>query len=126
MSHAFPENKTTPLLSGATYDTFLRATLYVLPGIGAFYFALAQIWGFPAATQVLGTIAALETLLGVIIGISKKSYKESDAPYDGAVIVDTTGGTEKWSFEPGIPLSELPRMDSVTLKVLNVDETNSQ
>ena len=45
-----------------------------LPALGAFYFALSQIWGLPYGEQIVGTIAALDTLLGVLLGISTYNY----------------------------------------------------
>ena len=45
-----------------------------LPALGAFYFALSQIWGLPYGEQIVGTIAALDTFLGVLLGISTYNY----------------------------------------------------
>ena len=45
-----------------------------LPALGAFYFAISQIWGLPYGEQIVGTIAALDTLLGVLLGISTYNY----------------------------------------------------
>ena len=36
-----------------------------LPAIGTLYFTLAQIWGFPYAEQVVGSIAAVTTCIGI-------------------------------------------------------------
>lgn len=50
-----------------------------LPALGTFYFALAQIWNLPYAEQVVGTIAAITTLLGTLLGISSYYYyKDSE------------------------------------------------
>ena len=50
-----------------------------LPALGAFYFALSQIWGLPYGEQIVGTIAALDTLLGVLLGISTYNYYKGTA-----------------------------------------------
>ena len=47
-----------------------------MPAFGTFYYMLADTWGFNHVTQVLGTISALETFLGVCLGISSTNYKE--------------------------------------------------
>ena len=47
-----------------------------LPALGTLYFALAGIWGFPYAEQVVGTITAVDTFLGVILGISTAQYNK--------------------------------------------------
>ncbi|MBQ2396430.1 MAG: phage holin [Bacteroidales bacterium] len=51
--------------------------MYVLPAIGTLYFALAGIWGFPYGEEVVGTIAAVDTFLGVILGISTAQYNKN-------------------------------------------------
>ena len=45
-----------------------------LPALGAFYFALASIWGFPYAEQIVGTIAALTAFGDALLGISSIQY----------------------------------------------------
>lgn len=72
-----------PLLGDSAYDWLKKSTTVVLPAIGALYFALAQIWNLPRAEEVVGSIAALNAFLGVILGISTKSYNQSDTKYDG-------------------------------------------
>lgn len=72
-------------LSNRSYDLIRSAAQYWLPAIGTLYFALAAIWHFGYAEQVVGSIAALVTFLGVIMGLSKKAY-DSSVQYDGAVV----------------------------------------
>ena len=50
--------------------------MVVLPAIGTLYFALAGIWGFPYAEEIVGTITAVDTFLGVVLGISSVQYKK--------------------------------------------------
>ena len=45
-----------------------------LPALGALYFALAQIWGFPYGEQVVGTLAALTAFGDALLGISSIQY----------------------------------------------------
>ena len=61
-------------MSNRTYDVLKYIAQIVLPAIGTLYFALASIWGFPYAEQVVGTITALDTFLGVILKVSSDSY----------------------------------------------------
>lgn len=82
-------------LGNNTYDILRQVTQYWLPALATLYFTLAGIWGFPFGEQVIGTIAALEVFLGVILGISKSSWKNegnqitpSDQGYDGALVAD--------------------------------------
>jgi hypothetical protein len=59
------------------YDVLKYVAQVVLPAAGTLYFALAGIWGFPYGEQIVGTITAVDTFLGVLLGISSsKFYKE--------------------------------------------------
>lgn len=61
------------------YDKLKWIAQILLPAIGTLYFAIAQIWGFPFAEQIVGTITALDCFLGAILGISTAVYnKEHD------------------------------------------------
>ena len=66
------------MLSNKVYDVLKWITMIVLPAISALYFGLAQIWGFPYAEQIVGTIAVLCTFLGAILGISSAQYKKEN------------------------------------------------
>lgn len=63
-------------LKNKTYDILKWIALYLLPALGTLYFALSGIWGFPYGEQVVGTITAADTFLGVLLGISSASYKK--------------------------------------------------
>jgi len=41
---------------------------------GTLYFALAQIWKLPYGEEIVGTITAIDTFLGVILEISTNEY----------------------------------------------------
>lgn len=61
------------------YDALKWIAQILIPALGTLYFALAGIWGFPYAEQVVGTLTAIDTFLGVILGISSsKYYKENE------------------------------------------------
>lgn len=61
-------------LSNKTYDILKWIATYLLPAMGTLYFALASIWGFPYGEQIVGTVTAVDTFLGVILGISTAKY----------------------------------------------------
>lgn len=63
-------------MSNKMYDVLKWIAMVVLPAIGTLYFALASIWGFPYAEQIGGTITAVVTFLGVVLGISSAQYKK--------------------------------------------------
>ncbi len=64
-------------MSNKTYDVLKWVAQYLLPALGTLYFALAGIWGFPYGEQIVGTITAIDTFLGVILGISSANYGET-------------------------------------------------
>ncbi len=63
-------------MSNKTYDTLKWIAQYLLPAAGTLYFALACIWGLPCGEQVVGTITAVDTFLGVLLGISAANYNK--------------------------------------------------
>ena len=60
------------------YDVLKWIAMYFLPAIGTLYFTLAGIWNLPYGEQVVGTITAADTFLGVLLGISNAQYKKSN------------------------------------------------
>lgn len=65
-------------MSNKVYDVLKWIAMYFLPAIGTLYFALSGIWNLPYGEQVVGTITAVDTFLGVILGISTSQYKKSN------------------------------------------------
>ena len=64
------------MLSNKAYDTLKWIAMYLLPALGTLYFALAGIWSFPYGEEVVGTITAVDTFLGVLLGISTAQYNK--------------------------------------------------
>lgn len=109
---------TYPLLSNRSYDILKRIVTVVLPGLGALYFALAQIWGLPMADQVVGTISAVNVFLGVVLGISTKAYNNSDVRFDGEVdVVEENDGKKTFVLALYNEPDQLQSMDEVRFKV---------
>lgn len=65
-------------MSNELYDILKWIAQYLLPALGTLYFALAGIWGLPYGEQIVGTITAVDTFLGVLLGISKAQYLKGD------------------------------------------------
>ena len=61
-------------MSNKMYDVLKYIALILLPALGALYFALAKIWGFPYATEIVGTISAVDAFLGALLQISTNKY----------------------------------------------------
>ena len=69
-------------LSNKAYDVLKYIALILLPALGTLYFALAKIWGLPYATEIVGTIAAVDTFLGALLQISTDQYNKEQQPPD--------------------------------------------
>lgn len=71
------------VLNSNVYDILKWLVQIVLPAIGTCYAALAVLWGFPYAEQVVGSISAICVLLGACLRISNSNYDG-----DGVLTVD--------------------------------------
>lgn len=74
------------LFTGKTYDFVKNLVLIWIPAISTFYFSLGAIWGLPAVDEVVKTLAAVAAFLGALVGLSKRSYDNSDEKYDGELV----------------------------------------
>lgn len=91
-----------PLISNKVYDILKPLTTIFLPGAGAMYFTLSNIWGWPASEQVVGSIAAINVFLGLFLGISSKAYNSSESSdtkvYAGSLDYSSVDGQKVVSF----------------------------
>lgn len=76
-------------LSERSYDFFKNAAQLYIPALAVLYAALAGIWSFPDAVQVVGSLAAIDTFLGVVLKISSVSYNAAGGTADGSLQVDS-------------------------------------
>lgn len=63
-------------MTNKTYDNLKLLAQIVLPAVATLYFALANIWGLPYASEVEGTIVAIDTCLGTLLHISTTQYNK--------------------------------------------------
>lgn len=68
----FPDMKFK--LSNKAYDILKTVCTIILPALATFYATLSGIWGLPFAEEIVGTITAVDLLIGAIIGISSANY----------------------------------------------------
>lgn len=61
-------------MSNKLYDVLKWIAMYLLPALGTLYFALSGIWGLPYGEEIVGTLTAIDTFLGVLLGISTANY----------------------------------------------------
>ena len=65
-------------ISNKVYDVLKWIAQYLLPALGALYFAFSTIWGLPYGEQVVGTITAIDAFLGAILGLSSATYYKNE------------------------------------------------
>ena len=65
-------------MNNKVYNVLKWIALVVLPAIATLYFALATIWNLPYSEQIVGTITAVDTFLGAILGISNYNYNKAN------------------------------------------------
>lgn len=63
-------------MTNKVYDILKYIAQIILPALGTLYFALAGIWHFPYGEEVVGTITAVDTFLGVVLGLSSAKYNK--------------------------------------------------
>lgn len=63
-------------MSNKTYDILKKIAMYVLPALATFVITVFKIWGIPYGEQIGATITAIDTALGVILGISSANYNK--------------------------------------------------
>ena len=118
---ATPAASGKSLINNTQYDFLKALAQYVLPAAGVLYFALSGLWGFPHPTEVVGTITAVDTFLGVILGVLKSQYTNSGAGLDGTLSLDASNPNAVVLNHLAIdtPGNVIAGQDTVTLKVNN-------
>lgn len=112
------------LLSNRTYDVLKPVATTVLPALQGLYVTLSALWGWGLEREISGTIAALNIFLGVLVGLSGRSYNKSDAKYSGVIQLEDDPANER--VNAGFALTEanpkdLLKKDEIILKVLPKD-----
>lgn len=63
-------------LQNSTYDVLKYIAMIFLPALGTFYFAIAKIWQLPYATEIVGTLSAIDAFMGALLQISTNQYNK--------------------------------------------------
>lgn len=113
-------NPSTTVLPNKAYDRLKPTVEVILPGAGALYFSIAQIWGLPAAEEVVGTIAAVAVFLGLLLNVSSRAYNNSDAKYDGTLAVEASDTSLIHQLELDTPPEQLQKQKDLVLRVHKV------
>ena len=63
-------------LPNKLYDALKWIALIFIPALATLYFALAGIWHLPYGEQIVGTLTAIDTFIGALLGISTLNYNK--------------------------------------------------
>lgn len=100
-------------LTNNVYDALKWIAQILLPAAATLYFALAKVWGLPYATEVVGTIAAVDTFLGAVLGLSSASYTG-----EGTLQIDTSDPEKDlYRLVYDGDVNELTDKEKVTFKI---------
>ena len=62
--------------NGKVYDILKEIALKLLPALELLVLSIFKIWNLPYGSEIAATIAAIDTALGILLGISSKKYNE--------------------------------------------------
>lgn len=111
-------SNTTPLLTNRLYNAGKFVALVLLPAAATLWLVVAGIWHFGNGEEVAGTITAIDTFLGALLGLATKQYNNSDVKYAGTLAVRNgeDGSTlHLGSIDPDKVLTQ----DEVTFKMVH-------
>jgi hypothetical protein len=112
-----------PFLTDTMYNRLKWVAQIGLPALGTLYFTLSKIWGLPSAEEVVGTIVAVDTFLGLLLGLSTSNYNKSEARFDGIINVteDLANNKKVFNLELKSNPEELENKDTVVFKVTSLE-----
>lgn len=99
-------------LNKKVYDALKWIAQYLLPAIGTLYFGIGRIWGFPFSSEITGTIMAIDSFLGILLGISSYSYEG-----DGVLHISKSADKDNYLIEVNCPLETLANNQTFMLRV---------
>lgn len=70
-------------MSNKTYDTIKFIALLIAPAV-VFVAALVDIWGIPYGSQIVATLAAIDTFTGAIVAILAANYHKNNDEAENA------------------------------------------
>lgn len=71
------------VFKGKLYDVLKYVAMIVLPGLAGFVITFFNIWEISYANQIAASITAINAFLGVLLGLSTRTYNNDQANFDG-------------------------------------------
>lgn len=104
------------------YDKLKFVAQILLPALGTLYLTVAGIWSVPAADQVVSTIVAVDTFLGVLLGITTAQYNKGVDDQGALHVTPSPTGAKTFTLELGSDPEKLEEKNEVRLKVKTPDK----
>jgi Putative phage holin Dp-1 len=105
-------------INAGLYNIMKSIALIWLPALTTAYFAIASIWGIPDTTNVIGTITAIDTFLGVALRLTP-------TPVDGHIEVNPQTSELTDLHLTDKTVSDIASQGVVTLQVHDTTKTSS-
>lgn len=84
-------------MSNKTFDVLAYVQRIILPALATLIATLGQIWHWDAPVeQIVLTITAVDTFMGVVLRISSNNYFKGDEPLDWEGIEAELDHEDKW------------------------------
>jgi hypothetical protein len=106
--------------SNRLYDSLKYSAQIFLPALATLYFGLSQIWGLPYGAEVVGTITAVNTFLGVLLRINSVAYNNSDERFDGVIEVYEDDTSKSFNLKLNDDPYDLDTKDEVLFRVNDI------
>lgn len=96
------------------------AAQYWIPALGTLLFTLGSIWDWSSTGNIVGSLMAFDTFLGVLLGYqTRRSASSALGHFDGEIVINTADPQKDlYTLDFGENLAGLPDKDTVTLKVV--------
>jgi hypothetical protein len=120
-SSAVPGKK--PLLSDSVYNWLKHSAAAILPAVITLYVALAQVWHFPKVEETVTSLGALNTFLGVLLGVSTKQYNKSGVRYVGEIQVTDNGDKKTASLVVDGDPEDILKRSEATFRISDTGAT---
>lgn len=75
-------------MSNKLYNYLKFLAQIALPALGTLYITLAALWDLPKPQEVAGTILALDTFLGVLLGLQANAYNKGVMAGGDMIVID--------------------------------------
>lgn len=83
------------ILPNNIYNILKPVVQIFMPGLATLYSTLAALYEWDNSAIIVGTIVAVNTFMGLFLGLTSRNYNNSDAKYDGSIdVINTDDGNQ--------------------------------